>query len=123
MTSLKIVSIPLWFSRNSFYYRNYTRLAEAKSNLSSSFAGKTFRATIKVPRVSEILYFEPNLTLRSLVFYKSFDLFSVVSLLTDLESFKTRLRSNDNGSGRRRSYTIDPTKEYECDVNLATSIQ
>jgi len=98
-------------------------LAEAKSNLSSSFAGKTFRATIKVPRVSEILYFEPNLTLRSLVFYKSFDLFSVVSLLTDLESFKTRLRSNDNGSGRRRSYTIDPTKEYECDVNLATSIQ
>jgi len=46
------VSIPLWFSRNSFYYRNYTRLAEAKSNLLSSFAGKTFRVRIRVSLVS-----------------------------------------------------------------------
>jgi len=117
------VSIPLWFSRNSFYYKNYTRLAEAKSNLSSSFVRKTLRVRIRVSLVSEILYFVTTLALRSLVFYKSFDLFSVVSLLTDLESFKIRLRSNDNGSGRRRSYTIDPTKEYEGNVNRATSIQ
>ena len=57
------VSIPLWFSRNSFYYKNYTRLAEAKSNLLCSFVGKTFRVRIRVSLVSEILYFEPDLTL------------------------------------------------------------
>ncbi len=47
----------------SFYYRNYTRLAEAKSNLLCSFVGKTFRVRIRVSLVSEILYFEPDLTL------------------------------------------------------------
>ena len=86
------VSIPLWFSRNSFYYRNYTGLGEGKSNLSSSFVRKTFRVRIRVSWVSGILYFGSTLDLWGLVFYNSFDLFSVGSLLTDLESFKTRLR-------------------------------
>ena len=57
------VSIPLWFSRNSFYYRNYTGLGEGKSNLSSSFAGKTFRVRIRVSWVSEIMYFGSTLDL------------------------------------------------------------
>jgi len=38
-------------------------LGEGKSNLSSSFAGKTFRVRIRVSWVSEIMYFGSTLDL------------------------------------------------------------
>jgi hypothetical protein len=57
------------------------------------------------------------------IFCKSVDLFSVGSLLSDLESFKTRLKYTNNRPDRRRRYTIDPTKEYKVNIKRAMSIQ